>query len=127
MAADLASSPVGGLRSQLFGDAHLSNFGIFDTPQRTLMFGINDFDDTLPGPVEWDVKRLAASVEIAGRDLGFTVAQRDRAVLATARAYRLAMHEFATMRHLELWYTRLLVPTCGNGSSTGPITRPLTR
>ena len=86
MAADLASAPVGGLRAQLCGDAHLLNFGIFETPERSLVFGLNDFDETLPGPVEWDVKRLAASVDIAGRDLGFSVNQREKAVLETVRA-----------------------------------------
>ena len=71
MAADLAAAPSPGLRAQLCGDAHLLNFGLFETAERTLVFGINDFDETLPGPVEWDIKRLAASVEIAGQDLGF--------------------------------------------------------
>ena len=107
MASDLAGSPVGGLRAQLCGDAHVSNFGIFDTPQRSLLFGINDFDETLPGPVEWDVKRLAASVEVAARELGFDVRERETAVLATARAYRKGMRDFARMRNLEVWYARL--------------------
>src|SRR6476469_7473692 len=82
MAADLSTTPTSGIQAQLCGDAHLSNFGIFDTPQRSLLFGINDFDETLRGPVEWDVKRLAASVEVAGRDLLFSPAQREAAVLA---------------------------------------------
>ena len=107
MAADLSGSPTSGLDAQLCGDAHLSNFGIFDTPQRALLFGINDFDETLRGPFEWDVKRLAASVEVAARDLGFTAAQRGAAGLATARAYRTGMAAFAQMRNIEVWYARL--------------------
>lgn len=107
MAADLAGTPTSGLRAQLCGDAHLLNFGIFGTPERTLLFGLNDFDETLPGPVEWDVKRLAASIEVAGRDLGFGDRERRRAVLATVRAYREAMLGFAEQRNLEVWYARL--------------------
>jgi uncharacterized protein (DUF2252 family) len=107
MAGDLAGSPTCGLRAQLCGDAHVSNFGIFDTPQRSLLFGINDFDETLPGPVEWDVKRLAASVDVAARDLGFGAVERESAVLATARGYRKGMRGFARMRNLEVWYARL--------------------
>ena len=107
MAADLAGTPVAGLRAQLCGDAHLLNFGIFDTPERSLVFGLNDFDETLPGPVEWDVKRLAASVEIAGRDLGFSVSQREAAVLATARSYRESMIHFAAKRNLDVWYAHV--------------------
>jgi uncharacterized protein (DUF2252 family) len=107
MAADLASTPSSGLQAQLCGDAHLLNFGIFATPERGLVFGLNDFDETLPGPVEWDIKRLAASVEIAARDLGFTDRERNVAVVATARAYREAMAEFADEGELDLWYQRL--------------------
>jgi uncharacterized protein (DUF2252 family) len=107
MAADLASTPAAGLQAQLCGDAHLSNFGIFATPERGLVFGLNDFDETLPGPIEWDLKRLAASVEIAGRELGFTDRERNAAVVATARAYREAMAEFADEGELDLWYQRL--------------------
>jgi uncharacterized protein (DUF2252 family) len=107
MAADLAATPTSGLEAQLCGDAHLLNFGIFSTPERDLVFGLNDFDETLPGPIEWDVKRLAASVEIAARDLGFTDRQRKTAVTATARAYREAMGEFADEGELDLWYQRL--------------------
>jgi len=107
MAADLSTTAVAGLRAQLCGDAHLLNFGIFDTPERSLVFGINDFDETLPGPVEWDIKRLAVSIEIAGRDLGFTSVQRQRAVEATVGAYREAMLEFAEMRNLDVWYARM--------------------
>lgn len=107
MAADLSTTPVAGLRAQLCGDAHLLNFGIFDTPERSLSFGLNDFDETLPGPVEWDLKRLTVSIEIAGRDMGFSPAQRAHAVQATARAYREAMLEFAQMRNLDVWYARM--------------------
>ena len=107
MAADLAGTPVSGLRAQLCGDAHLLNFGLFDTPERSLIFDINDFDETLPGPFEWDVKRLAASIEIAARDLGFTPVDRTTAVTASVRAYREALHEFAAQRNIEVWYSRM--------------------
>ena len=107
MAGDLATTPTSGLITQLCGDAHLLNFGIFETPERTLVFGLNDFDETLPGPFEWDVKRLAASVEIAGRELGFGPGARRKATVATVRAYREAMSEFAEMRNLDVWYARL--------------------
>jgi uncharacterized protein (DUF2252 family) len=107
MAADLAQTPQSGIRAQLCGDAHLSNFGGFASPERELVFDINDFDETLPGPWEWDVKRLAASVEIAGRDLGFKPAARRSAVLATVRSYREAIRSFAAMRALDVWYARL--------------------
>jgi uncharacterized protein (DUF2252 family) len=107
MAADLAQTPQSGIRAQLCGDAHLSNFGGFASPERDLVFDINDFDETLPGPWEWDVKRLAASIEIAGRDLDFKAAARRTAVLATVRAYREAIRSFATMRALDVWYARL--------------------
>jgi uncharacterized protein (DUF2252 family) len=107
MAADLAPTPVSGLSVQLCGDAHLSNFGAFASPERDLVFDLNDFDETLPGPWEWDVKRLAASVEIAARENGFKPAQRRRSVLSTVRAYRDAMRSFAAMRNLEVWYARV--------------------
>ena len=107
MAADLAETPVSGLIAQLCGDAHLMNFGLFETPERSLIFGLNDFDETLPGPVEWDLERLAASVEIAGRDLSFSESEREAAVLATVRSYREAMLGFAEQRDLEVWYERL--------------------
>jgi len=106
MASDLARTPVSGLAVQACGDAHLSNFGIFGSPERRLVFDINDFDETLPGPWEWDVKRLAASLEVAGRDNGFTGKQRRDIVLAAVARYRLAMRNFAGMTHLEVWYTR---------------------
>src|SRR5215831_9077179 len=107
MAADLAGTPTSGLQAQLCGDAHLMNFGLFETPERALIFGLSDFDETLPGPFEWDVKRLAASMEVAARDLGLSNAERSAAVLATLRAYREGMAEFAAMRNLEVWYARL--------------------
>jgi uncharacterized protein (DUF2252 family) len=107
MAADLADGPRTGLRTQLCGDAHLSNFGIFAAPDRRLVFSINDFDETLPGPFEWDVKRLAASFAVAGRDRGFDDEMRRTAVMTTVRSYREAMARFATMRNLDVWYTRL--------------------
>ena len=106
MASDLAGTPVSGLAVQACGDAHLSNFGIFGSPERRLVFDVNDFDETLPGPWEWDVKRLAASLEVAGRDNGFTTKQRRDIVTAAAARYRRAMREFAGMTHLEVWYTR---------------------
>lgn len=107
MAADLAGTATAGLRAQLCGDAHLLNFGIFDTPERTLLFGLNDFDETIPGPIEWDLKRLVVSVELAGRELGLTAHQCGRAVRSAACAYREAMAEFAELRALDLWYSHL--------------------
>ena len=107
MAGDLAGTPTAGFMSQLCGDAHLLNFGMFETPERSLVFSLNDFDETLPGPFEWDVKRLAASIEIAGRDLGHSRGQREASVQASVHAYRVAMLEFASMRNLEVWHARL--------------------
>ena len=109
MAADLARTPTSGLRVQLCGDAHLSNFGVFGSPERNLVFDINDFDETEPGPWEWDLKRLAASFAIGGRENGFSGKERRTVVLDTVRAYREAMHAFAQMRNLELWYSHLSV------------------
>jgi uncharacterized protein (DUF2252 family) len=107
MAADLADGPRTGLHAQLCGDAHLSNFGIFAAPDRRLVFSINDFDETLPGPFEWDVKRLAASFAVAGRDRGFDDATRRSVVMTAVREYREAMARFAEMRNIDVWYTRL--------------------
>jgi uncharacterized protein (DUF2252 family) len=107
MAGDLATTPRTGLTVQLCGDAHLSNFGVFAAPDRRLVFSINDFDETLPGPFEWDVKRLAASFAVAGRDRGLTEPTRAAVVAACSRSYREAMREFATERWMELWYARL--------------------
>jgi len=106
MATDLARTPASGLTVQACGDAHLSNFGVFGSPERRLMFDVNDFDETLPGPWEWDVKRLAASMEVAARDNGFGRKQRGAIVLATAARYRVAMREFAAMNNLDVWYAR---------------------
>jgi uncharacterized protein (DUF2252 family) len=107
MAADLAATPDTGLRVQLCGDAHLSNFGAFGSPERRLVFDVNDFDETLPGPFEWDVKRLAASLVVAGRDNGFGVKQTRRVAMAATTRYRTAMREFAGMPTLAVWYARL--------------------
>jgi uncharacterized protein (DUF2252 family) len=107
MASDLAASPVSGLRVQLCGDAHLSNFGLFASPERRLVFDLNDFDETLAGPWEWDVKRLAASMAVAGRANGFSAKQRDTIVRATVAGYREAMREFASMKNLEVFYASI--------------------
>jgi uncharacterized protein (DUF2252 family) len=107
MAADLAGTPRTGLHVQLCGDAHLSNFGGFAAPDRQLVFDVNDFDETLPGPFEWDLKRLVASFAVAGRDRGFDAKQRRRVNRMVTRAYREAMHELASMRSLDLWYSRI--------------------
>ena len=107
MAADLAGTPASGLRVQLCGDAHLSNFGAFASPERRLVFDINDFDETVPGPFEWDVKRLAASFAVAGRDNGFPAKARRKIVLAAAEGYRTAMRAFAGQPLLEVWYTHV--------------------
>ncbi len=107
MAADLAGTPASGLRVQLCGDAHLSNFGAFASPERRLVFDVNDFDETLPGPFEWDVKRLAASLAVAGRDNGFGAKARRKIVLAAAEGYRTAMREFAEQPFLDVWYAHL--------------------
>ena len=107
MAADLAGSQRTGLRVQLCGDAHLSNFGAFAAPDRRLVFDVNDFDETLPGPFEWDLKRLVASFAVAGRDLGFPRKERRGVNLAVTRAYREAMRELASMKTFDLWYSRV--------------------
>ena len=107
MAADLAGTPASGLRVQLCGDAHLSNFGAFASPERRLVFDVNDFDETLPGPFEWDVKRLAASLAVAGRDNGFPAKARRKIALAAAEGYRTAMRGFAGQPFLDVWYAHL--------------------
>jgi uncharacterized protein (DUF2252 family) len=104
MASDLAATPVSGLAVQACGDAHLSNFGVFGSPERRLVFDINDFDETLPGPWEWDVKRLAASLEVAARESGFPGKKRREIVAATVAGYRNAMRGFAAMTDLDVWY-----------------------
>jgi uncharacterized protein (DUF2252 family) len=107
MAHDLATTPITGITVQACGDAHLLNFGLFATPERNLVFGLNDFDETLPGPWEWDVKRLATSLVVAARTVGFDSAQGRRAALACVRTYREQMARFARMRLLEVWYSRM--------------------
>jgi uncharacterized protein (DUF2252 family) len=107
MAADLAGTPASGLRVQLCGDAHLSNFGAFASPERRLVFSVNDFDETLPGPFEWDVKRLAASFAVAGRDNGFAGKACRKIVLTAAESYRTAMRDFAGQPFLAVWYAHL--------------------
>ena len=106
MASDLAATPVSGLAVQACGDAHLSNFGVFGSAERRLVFDVNDFDETLPGPWEWDVKRLAASLEVAARDNGFPGKKRWQIVASTVRRYREAMRAFAAMSDLDVWYAR---------------------
>jgi uncharacterized protein (DUF2252 family) len=106
MAADLATTPTTGLRVQACGDAHISNFGLFASPERSLLFDINDFDETLPGPWEWDVKRLTASIVIAGRDNGFTEDSQRQCVVDAVAAYRVAMTGFATQGNMDVWYAR---------------------
>ena len=106
MATDLASTPVSGLAVQACGDAHLSNFGIFGSAERRLVFDVNDFDETLPGPWEWDVKRLAASLDVAGRGNGFGAKDRRKIVTATVASYKQAMRGFAAMTNLDVWYAQ---------------------
>ena len=107
MAADLKDTPVAGLGAQLCGDAHLSNFGLFASPERRLLFDLNDFDETLPGPFEWDVKRMAASFTIAARNNGFSKADARAATQASVTAYREAMADFAKMPTMDIWYSHL--------------------
>jgi uncharacterized protein (DUF2252 family) len=107
MAADLATTPSVGLKAQLCGDAHLANFGVFSAPDRRLVFDCNDFDETCRGPFEWDVKRLAASVAVAGRERGFGGKERERATRSAAKSYRESMRGFAAMRNIDVWYSRL--------------------
>ena len=107
MAADLDGTPAAGLDAQLCGDAHLSNFGVYASPERRLVFDLNDFDETLPGPFEYDVKRMAASFTIAGRNNGYPDADTRAATLASVTAYREAMARFADMRTLDIWYAHL--------------------
>src|SRR5881394_1957990 len=107
MAADLAPTPRSGFETQLCGDAHLSNFGMFASPERRLVFDLNDFDETLPGPFEWDVKRMAASFTVAARHNGFPKSQARAITGAVVRRYRNAMEDFAGMRTLDIWYASL--------------------
>ena len=107
MASDLAATPRSGFDVQCCGDAHLSNFGIFGSPERRLVFDVNDFDETLPGPWEWDLKRLSASMAVAARERGFSRRERERVVLDTAGAYRTYMATFAAARNVDVWYARV--------------------
>ncbi len=109
MGADLGSVVRSPINVQLCGDAHLSNFGIFASPERQLVFDINDFDETIRGPFCWDLKRLAASIVIAGQDLGFTPKQQENAVLSMSESYRDGLNDFAKQRHLDVWYSHLSV------------------
>jgi uncharacterized protein (DUF2252 family) len=109
MAHDLAGTPKTGIQAQLCGDAHLSNFGAYASPERALLFDLNDFDETLPGPWEWDVKRLAVSFVVAGRENGFDAAECREATQATVASYRQRMAEFSKMGELEVWYSRVSV------------------
>ncbi len=127
MASDLASQPSTGLTAQLCGDAHIANFGMFASPERTLLFDLNDFDETHPGPFEWDVKRLAASAVLTARSNGWRAsAQRAMARMA-ASAYREAMRQFAAMNTLDVWYSRLDVSAIGQLASTLPPESALAR
>src|SRR5262249_42631723 len=114
MASDLSHTPITGLRTHLCGDAHLQNFGLFATPERNLVFDANDFDETLPGPWEWGLKRMAASVELACREDGFPGSDRRTCVRDTVRAYREAMADFAGQRNLEVWYAHMDSETAMN-------------
>ena len=107
MAADLATTPHSGLKTQVCGDAHLSNFGLFASPERSLMFDVNDFDETLPGPWEWDLKRLAASVVIAARDREFTEKEANTAALAVGASYRSEMSRLAGLSTMDVWYSHI--------------------
>jgi uncharacterized protein (DUF2252 family) len=107
MARDLAGTPRTGIKAQLCGDCHLSNFGAYASPERTLLFDLNDFDETLPGPWEWDVKRLATSLVVAGRDNGFGDSECRRAARGVATSYRQRMAEYSEMGELEVWYSRV--------------------
>ncbi len=111
MAEDLSHTPASGISVQACGDAHLANLGIFATPERNLVFDLNDFDETLPGPWEWDLKRLAASFVVAGRHRGFSDAQNRLAAISMTRTYALRMREFAAMGLLDVWYARIDVDT----------------
>ena len=125
MAADLAGTPASGLETQLCGDAHLSNFGGFASPERRLVFDLNDFDETLPGPWEWDVKRLVASFSLAARDRGCSDRDRERIVEAAAREYRETMRRLAAMGNLASWYQQLDVDSIAArwGSEAGKAQR----
>jgi uncharacterized protein (DUF2252 family) len=107
MAHDLAKTPVSGIKAQICGDAHLSNFGVYASPERRQVFDVNDFDETLAGPWEWDVKRLAASVVLAGRQNGYSAQDTKQAVLRCMQRYRESMQQYTLMNHLDVWYFHL--------------------
>ncbi len=111
MAYDLSKTPVSGIQAQLCGDAHISNFGVFASPERRQVFDVNDFDETLPGPWEWDVKRMAASVVLAGRQKGYTQEESRQAALRCVQRYRESMQQFALINHLDVWYYHIDVET----------------
>ena len=111
MAHDLSKTPVSGISAQICGDAHLSNFGVYASPERRQVFDINDFDETLSGPWEWDVKRLAASIVLAGRQNGYSAQDSKQAILRCIRRYREQMQQFSEMNHLDVWYFHIEVET----------------
>jgi uncharacterized protein (DUF2252 family) len=111
MAYDLAKTPVSGIQAQICGDAHISNFGVFASPERKQVFDVNDFDETLQGPWEWDLKRMAASVVLAGRQKGYTAQESRQAALRCVQRYRESMQQFALMNHLDVWYYHIDVET----------------
>ncbi|CAB4921600.1 unannotated protein [freshwater metagenome] len=111
MASDLSTTPITGLSVQACGDAHLQNFGLFASPERNLLFDVNDFDETIPGPWEWDIKRLAASIVLAGRDAGLSEASCSEAVMQSVGVYRMMMGRYAQMSQLEVWYSRVDIDT----------------
>ena len=111
MAYDLSKTPVSGIQAQICGDAHISNFGVFASPERRQVFDVNDFDETLAGPWEWDVKRMAASVVLAGRQKGYTAQESRQAALRCVQRYRESMQQFALMNHLDVWYYHIDVET----------------
>jgi uncharacterized protein (DUF2252 family) len=111
MAYDLSKTPVSGIQAQLCGDAHISNFGVYASPERRQVFDVNDFDETLAGPWEWDVKRMAASVVLAGRQKGYSAQESRQAALRCVQRYRESMQQFALMNHLDVWYYHLDVET----------------
>ena len=124
MASDLATTPTAGLVVQLCGDAHLSNFGGFGSPERELLFDLNDFDETLPGPFEYDLKRMAASFTIAARNNGFTAADTRAVTVESVKAYRSAIAEFAAMRTLDIWYAHWPNTTCNTPCGPSKKLRP---
>ncbi|HJB04238.1 MAG TPA: DUF2252 domain-containing protein [Candidatus Merdibacter merdigallinarum] len=132
MASDLASSPESGLRVQCIGDAHIANFGVFASPTRHLVFDVNDFDETAPGPWEWDVKRLAASVEVCARGRGFPKGKRKEIVKACVKTYRRSMEKYSEMSELDTWYSHLDVAKTldryereSSGSKSGTLHRAI--